>query len=277
MISIGQFNTLNIVKRTRHSFILDGGRWGEISMNIKEAQINDIHEGHIDAFVYFDSDNHLIATTKEPYASVNQFAFLQVVDEGPAGFFLDWGLPKDLLLPHKEKTHAVQVGKYILVYVYLDPQTYRIVASAKAQEFLDQTPANYQAGEAVDLMIMQSTDLGWKAIIHDQHTGVLYHNELFRPIKVGDFVKGFIKKVREDGKIDLTLEPAGNEKHDLLSQTILEKLQKSNGTLPFGDHTPPEIIAQTFHVSKGQFKRAIGYLFKKRLIEIFPEKITLTK
>ena len=195
MAYIGQRNVLNILKKTRAGLILDGGPFGEILLPAQELTQPAPTEQTIDVFVYLDSEDKIIATLKEPLAKVNQFAYLRVIDKNSIGFFLNWGLPKDILLPLKEQKRSMEQGRYYVVYIYLDDRTNRITASARIERYLDKTPPNYQIGEEVDLLIAERSDLGFKAIINHAHWGVIYANEVFKPLGIGQKLKGYIKKI----------------------------------------------------------------------------------
>ncbi len=273
MAYIGQRNVLNILKKTRAGLILDGGPFGEILLPAQELTQPAPTEQTIDVFVYLDSEDKIIATLKEPLAKVNQFAYLRVIDKNSIGFFLNWGLPKDILLPLKEQKRSMEQGRYYVVYIYLDDRTNRITASARIERYLDKTPPNYQIGEEVDLLIAERSDLGFKAIINHAHWGVIYANEVFKPLGIGQKLKGYIKKIRDDKKIDLCLEKSSKEKFDHLAERILAELEKKGGVLNLSDKSSPEEISALFGVSKGSYKQAIGRLFKRGLIEISAQQI----
>ena len=273
MAYIGQRNVLNILKKTRAGLILDGGPFGEILLPAQELTQPAPTEQTIDVFVYLDSEDKIIETLKEPLAKVNQFAYLRVIDKNSIGFFLNWGLPKDILLPLKEQKRSMEQGRYYVVYIYLDDRTNRITASARIERYLDKTPPNYQIGEEVDLLIAERSDLGFKAIINHAHWGVIYANEVFKPLGIGQKLKGYIKKIRDDKKIDLCLEKSSKEKFDHLAERILAELEKKGGVLNLSDKSSPEEISALFGVSKGSYKQAIGRLFKRGLIEISAQQI----
>ena len=191
------------------------------------------------------------------------------------GLFLDWGLPKDLLLPHSEEKRPLNEGDYCVVHVYLDKHTRRITATARLDRYLDKTPARYKVGEAVDLLVVEPTDLGHKAIINGKHWGLIHKNEAFKFLRGGIREKGYIKEVRADGKISLSLQPVGSEAADALQALILQKLQENQGSLPVSDKTAADEIARLFGVSKGNFKKAIGGLYKQGRIVIHPDRIEL--
>ena len=277
MALIGRFNSLQVVKHTDFGLYLDGGADGEILLPRRYVPKDSPSEvgDWLNVFVYLDSDDRLIATTLRPKIQVGGFASLKVVQINRVGLFLDWGLPKDLLLPHSEEKRPLQVGDYCVVHAYLDPRTRRIVATARLDRYLDKTPAHYLPGQAVDLQVVEPTPLGFKAIIDGQHWGLIHKNEVFKFLRGGMREQGYIKEVRDDGKISLTLQPVGQAARDELADSILARLDEEGGVLPLGDKSPPELIAKLFGVSKGNFKKAIGGLYKQGLIVIRDERIEL--
>ncbi|MNM75790.1 hypothetical protein D3C81_875860 [compost metagenome] len=277
MAVIGRFNSLQVVKHTDFGLYLDGGAHGEILLPKRYVPKNEpTEEGDwLNVFVYLDSEDRLIATTLKPKVQVGGFASLKVVEVNRVGLFLDWGLPKDLLLPHSEEKRPLQVDDYCVVYVYLDERTRRITATARLDRYLDNTPANYHSGEEVDLLVVERTDLGYKAIINGKHWGLIHKNEVFKFVRNGMREKGYIKEMRDDGKISLSLQPVGQAARDELSEKILAALRNAGGSLPLSDKSPPELISQQFGVSKGNFKKAIGGLYKQGLIVILDGSIEL--
>lgn len=275
MADIGKLNTLRVVKEVDFGLYLDGGEHGEILIPKRYVPEGTKLEDMLEVFIYLDSEDRIIATTEKPIIMVGEFAMLKVVSVTQMGAFLDWGLPKDLFVPFREQKMDMEEGKYYIVTVYLDYDSKRLVASAKIEKFLDNVPADYQAGEEVNLLIVSSTDLGFNAIINNKHTGVLYKNEVFQPLHKGDRVKGYIKKIREDEKIDLILQKPGYQKVDDISMGIVDILKKHNGFLPITDKTDPDEIYKVFGVSKKTFKKAIGSLYKLRIISIEDDGIKL--
>ncbi len=275
MAAIGRYNSLQIVKHTGFGLYLDGGPDGEILLPNRYIPKNTPTEvdDWLNVFVYLDSDDKLIATTEKPKVQVGEFASLKVVQINRIGLFLDWGLPKDLLLPHSEEKRPLQEGDYCVVYVYLDKHTRRITATARLDRYLDKTPPRYKVGEAVDLLVVERTDLGHKAIINGQHWGLIHKNEAFKFLRGGMREKGYIREVRDDGKISLSLQPVGSEAADALQALILQKLQENDGSLPVSDKTAADEITRLFGVSKGNFKKAIGGLYKQGRILIHPDRI----
>ncbi|WP_374286468.1 CvfB family protein [Pseudomonas fluvialis] len=277
MALIGRFNTLQVSKFTDFGLYLDVGADGEILLPKRYIPKQEALEvgDWLNVFVYLDSEDRVIATTQKPKVQVGGFASLKVVEINSVGLFLDWGLSKDLLLPHSEEKRPLQVGDYVLVHVYLDPRSRRITATARLDRFLDNSPATYQVGEQVELLIAERTDLGFKAIINERHWGLLHKNELFRFVRSGMRETGYIREVRDDGKINLSLQPVGAEQRDVLAERIVEALQAAGGFLPLSDKSPAELISQQFSVSKGNFKKAIGGLYKRGVILIGDDGIRL--
>lgn len=275
MAAIGLINELEVVKEVDFGVYLDGGPHGEILMPKRYVPEGCKPGDMLEVFIYLDSEDRLVATNETPKAMVGDFALLPVVSVTNVGAFLDWGLPKDLLVPFREQQQTMEAGKSYLVYVYLDNESQRIVATSKLDKCVDNIPVDYEVGEEVDLLIAGQTDLGFKAIIDNSHWGMLYKNEVFQPLKTGQRLKGFVKTIREDEKIDLSLQKEGYEKIDDISQTILNKLAANAGFLALTDKSSPELIKQTLHISKKNFKKAIGALYKQRLISIEENGIKL--
>lgn len=277
MAEIGRYNTLVISKHTDFGLYLQGGELGEILLPKRYIpKQGDLKPGDsLRVFLYLDSEDRPIATTLRPRAQVGEFASLKVTDVNPVGAFLDWGLPKDVLLPHGQMRKPLQPGDWCTVYLYLDNASRRITASTKLDRHLDQSPPRYQVGEAVEFLLAERTDLGFKAIIDNRHAGLLHRNELFRPVRLGMRLSGFIREVRADGKLNLTLQAPGKAGADALQSAILNELQNRGGTLPMGDHSDPQTIAELFGCSKGAFKRAIGGLLKQDQIRLCDRHIEL--
>ncbi len=277
-ILIGRMNTLEVVKHTDFGLYLDGGNDGDILLprrHIPKDSSSEVGD-RLNVFIHFDSEDRLIATTLTPKVQVGGFASLKVVDINNAGLFLDWGLPKDLLLPHSEEKRQLQIGDYCVVHVYLDKRSGRITATARLDRHLDKEPAHYRHGQEVDLLVTQETDMGFKAIINDRHWGLIHRNEVFKFLRSGMREKGFIKELRADGRIGLSLQPVGQRAAGSLADQIVAKLREHGGSLPLSDKSPPPAIAAMFGVSKGNFKNAIGGLYKQGRIVIHADRIELT-
>jgi predicted RNA-binding protein (virulence factor B family) len=277
MVEIGKINTLDINRETENGVYLDGQELGEILMPQKFVTPEDKEAGYATVFIYTDSEDRLVATTETPIAMAGEFALLKVVATTKFGAFLDWGLPKDLLVPFGEQKADMEEGRSYLVYIYLDLQTNRIVASAKLDKYLDNTPPEYEMGEEVDLIITDETDLGYKAVVNLEHWGMLYKNQVYKPLSKGDRLKGYVNKVRDDEKIDLLLEKPGYEKVDAISEKILNELKENRGFMAVSDKSSPEMIKAMFGISKKNFKKAIGGLYRKRLISFESDGIRLVE
>lgn len=276
MVEIGKYNTLHVVKEVEFGLYLDGGEeYGEILMPTRYVPEGVKPDDELEVFIYLDSEDRIIATTEKPKAIVGEFAYLQVVSLTTVGAFLDWGLPKDILLPYREQNMPVEEGQWVLVHVYLDAESKRLVASSRIDKFLDNIPAKYEEGEAVDVMICAQTDLGYKAIIQNTHWGVIYKNEVFQQVKKGQHLTAFIKKIRDDEKIDLSLQKIGYEATDSISEKILNHIIKNGGSMDLNDKSPAEEIYSMFGISKKNFKRAIGKLYKDKQVVINDKGVSL--
>lgn len=275
MLQIGNYNTLRITKLVSFGVYLDGGDGKEILLPTryvpKDAKVDD----EVQVFIYHDNEGRLIATTLHPKAVVGEFAFMRVKSVNSTGAFLDWGLMKDLLVPFKEQKMAMREGKWYLVYVHLDHLTGRIVASARVEKFLGNVPPEYESNQEVDLLVADDTEIGYKVIVNDLHWGMIYHNQVFQRLEKGERLKGYVKGVREDDKLDISLQPLGYQKVDGISQRILEALQMKDGYLPVHDKSDPEEIYSLFRCSKKAFKQAIGSLYKQHRIRIEADGIRL--
>ncbi len=277
MASLGTRSQLFVVRVATPGVYLDGGELGEILLPGRYVPQGTIPGQSFDVFVHRDSEDRLVATTEIPYGEVGEFAALQVVSSDPQrGAFLDWGLSKDLLLPIREQANRVEVGQRVVVYISVDQQTDRIVASSRLNRHLNQTAANYRENQPVDILVVSPTTLGYNAIIEGAHLGLLYHNELPAPIEIGERFKGYVKTLRPDGKIDLSLNPAGYKRVNTLKDQILEKLTQAGGKMPYSDSSTPDQIWNAFACSKKAFKQAIGALFKERKIVITDSGISVT-
>lgn len=275
MINIGKINKLKVVKQQGADvYLADSISGKKVLLADHKLPANCQVGDTLDVFVYVDSDGHLAATAKKPLAEVGDVAWLKVVSLNYVGAFLDWGLPKDLLVPFSEQHHEMEVGRSYLVKVFLDDQN-RIAASTKIDKLLSDESVDFEVGQKVSLIIADRTDLGVKAIINNSHWGMLYENELFRPVRKGQKMDGYIKQIREDRKIDLSLHQPGYGKVMSLTDSIMAKLKANNGVLMLSDKSPPEAIYAAFGVSKKVFKQAIGALYKQQLIAIDKNSIKL--
>ncbi len=269
MATIGQFNTLPVIAIMANGAYLNAGELGEILLPNRYLPANCEIDDEVTVFIYLDSADRLIATTEKPLAQLGEFASLKVKEVNKIGAFLDWGLPKDLLVPYNQQHKKMEVGKYYLVYIFLDERTERLVASSKLDKYLDIWPADYQVGEQVSLTIGAKTDLGFKAIINNKHWGLIFESDIFQPLRTGKKITGYIKQVREDGRINLSLSRAGKGKVIDFSDRLLAFLAEHDGFSPLHDKSSPELIQRTLGVSKKTFKATVGNLMKngKLIIE----------
>lgn len=274
MLNIGKINKLNVVKKQGADVYLDNGTSGKVLLADKKMSATCQVGDTLEVFVYVDSEGHLAATTKIPFAQVDDIAWLKVVSLNYVGAFLDWGLPKDLLVPFSEQHHEMEVGRSYLVKVFLDDKN-RIAATTKIDRFINDESVDFEVGQKVSLIIAEKTELGFKAIVNNTHWGLLYQNELFQALRKGQKLDGYIKKIRDDQKIDLSLHHPGYGKVVSLTDNILIKLKENNGVLMLSDKSPPEAIYAAFGVSKKVFKQAIGALYKKKLITLDKNGIRL--
>lgn len=277
-IELGRMNRLCVTKSVDFGYYLDGGPIheeillpsGEVlpGVTLKAGD-------EVDAFLYLDQEERIIATMKRPLAQVGDFAHLEVAWVNNFGAFLHWGPLKDLFVPFREQKMKMQKGQKYIVHVHLDEESYRIMASAKVDRYLSQELPPYKRGERVEILVWQKTDLGLKAIVDNKYSGLLYDNQLFRPVHTGDRLTAFVSQVREDGKLDLMLQAPGQEAAQDFSQQLLEHLQRNGGFSPYGDKSPAEEIYAMFGVSKKVFKKAVGDLYRRRLITISDKGLKL--
>ena len=275
MVEIGKYNTLKIVKDLDFGVYLDGGDDLEILLPARYVPRNVKPGDEVEVFIYHDNEGRIIATTAKPLAVVGEFQWMECKSVNDMGAFLEWGLMKDLLVPFREQKMPMREGKWYLVYVHLDHVTKRIVASARVDKFLDNVPPVYEFNQEVDLLVADETEIGYKVIINNLHWGLIYHNEIYRRLERGEHLKGYIKEVREDEKIDVSLTRLGYEKVEGIAGIILDALKVQKGFLPVHDKSPAEEIYSLFGCSKKSFKQAIGALYKKKLISIEPTGIRL--
>ena len=264
----GKYNTLQITKIVDFGVYLDGGELGEILLPMKWVPDNCKPNDELEVFIYFDSSDRLIATTLKPHAVVGEFAYLKVNAVNQVGAFLDWGLDKELLLPYREQKYRVEANKHYVVYIFSDDRG-RIAASTQLQRFIDNDTSTLNVGEEVGLLLYAATDLGFKAIINNRFEGMIYANEVFQNLSEGEKLVGYIKQIRDDHKVDLSLYKSGYiNKIDDHSEKILLELERNHGFLPLNDKSSPEEIYVSLGMSKKNFKQAIGNLFKLKQINI---------
>lgn len=275
MLNLGEYNQLEILRKTSVGLYLGDGEGNDILLPNKycpeEYKIGD----QIEVFVYKDHEQRWIATSLHPFVTINKFAYLRVKSISPIGAFLDWGLEKDLFVPFREQGVKMERGQFYVVYLYQDVQTQRLVASGKVNKFLHNNQLDIPAGSLVDLIVFETTPLGYNVIINHKFKGLIYHNEIFKKIQIGDTLQGYIKLIREDGGIDISLQAKGVKRLESGAQQILDYLSRHRGKLNLTDKSTPEDILQTLQMSKKNFKQSIGILYKQRLIEIGTEGITL--
>lgn len=277
MIHLGDYNTLRIVRFTDHGAYLDGGEAGEILMPKHYVERAMRPDDTVDVFVYFDQSERLVATRERALARVGDFAYLTVSWVNAYGAFLDWGLMKDLFVPFREQKREMEQGRGYIVYIYIDPESGRIVGSAKVERFLKAaTPDTHHRGQDVQLLVQQKTDLGFKVIVDNAYSGLVYDDQIFEPIHTGDLLTGTVVTVRPDGKLDVALGRIGTARFRDFADQLLEELKRER-SLPFTDHSSAESIAEHFGVSKKTFKRAVGTLYKARKIRIEPDRISLNE
>ena len=273
---IGEINTLEVLRESGDGFVLDGGDKGEILLP-KSGVPGVCKPGQkLDVFIYPENDGQLKATCNTPKAQVGECALMRAVSIIKAGAFMDWGMEKDLLVPVSQQSRPMVAGKPYVVYLFLDPQQ-RIIGSSKLHHFLDECAQSMTAGEQVDLMIVGKTDLGYKAVVNGTHLGLLFNSEVFQSLQPGHKTTGYIKAVREDGKIDLGLQRHNKKSREELSDRILAFLESNQGTSNLTDYSPPRAIYKQYGVSKGNYKKALGALYKRRMISMTKDKITLLK
>ena len=274
MIKVGQFNKLKVIKEVPFGIYLDGDDCGDILLPNKVVPkgttVNDI----LEVFIYFDSEDKIIATTLRPRAKLDSCAFLKVIDVNRVGAFLDWGLDKDLLVPKPEQQRPMEKDKSYIVYVKQDSQG-RIIASSKLDYCLDKSPVQFKQGDEVSLLIAETTELGTKVVINDNHWGLIHSGDIFQTLSYGKRIPGYIKAIREDGKVDVVLRNPGQDSIRELAQTILSELNKAGGFLPLHDKSPSLDIQRAFSESKKSFKSAIGRLYKQGEITIEANGIRL--
>lgn len=275
MIELGKTNHLKVVKGVDFGLYLDGGDAGEILLPSRYVPEGCKPGDEIDVFLYLDQDERLVATTLKPLAEVGEFACLEVAWVNEYGAFLDWGLMKDLFCPFREQKQRMVKGKRYVVYVKVDEDSYRIMATAKVEKYLSPEHPPYRHGDAVPLLVWQKTDLGFKVIVDNKYTGLVYDDQVFRQLYTGDRLTGYIDHIRQDGKIDVTIQRTGRQQTLDFSATLLAYLKGHEGRCHLGDKSDAAEIMMTFKVSKKTFKKAVGDLYRQRLISISNEGITL--
>lgn len=278
MAQLGKINALKIVDITDDKITLDAEDFGFLVLNDIDALSRDYNVGEtVSAFIYLDNSNNPVVTAQKPKAQVGDITTLKVIKQTAVGAFLDWGLKKDLLAPFGEQRPKMEEGNEYLVYIYLDKASNRIVASSRVRHHISNENADYRNGEEVDLHIIEKTDIGFNAIINNQHIGTLFSNEIFSPMFPGQKLKGFIKSTREDNKIDLSLQKPGYARISPLAEQIFSFLENEGGYMAITDKSSPELIKRIFKMSKKNFKQSIGQLYKSERITIDPDGIRVRK
>ena len=265
-VVLGKYNQLEVVKEVDFGVYLDGGDDGEILLPSRYVPEGCKPGDVLNVFIYLDNEERLIATTLQPKVQVGEFACLEVAWINEYGAFLDWGLMKDLFVPFREQKMKMQKGRSYVIHAHVDEESYRIMASAKVERYLSKEKPDYQPGQEVEIMIWQRTDLGYKAIVENQFSGLIYQGEIFQVLEPGMKLTAYIRQVREDGKIDLTLQKDGQKKVEDFSEVLLQFIKDQGGHTSLNDKSAAEDIYDTFGVSKKTFKKAVGDLYKKRLI-----------
>ena len=276
MIRVGKYNTLTVVEMVEFGAFLDAGEdFGHVLLPKNAVPAGTKQGDDLEVFLYFDSNDELVATTKQPFAQVGDFTLLRVVEMSNVGAFVDWGLPKDLLVPFSEQRRRLVAGDDVMIRVYTDKASGRIVGTTKLNRFLDKTPANYKVGQEVKILIAEESDLGYKAVIEGEHWGLLFKTEVFGSLFPGKRLLAYVREIRPDGKINLALQKPGRAKVDDLADKILTSLEKNHGKLPLSDKSSPDEIFKAFRTSKATFKKTIGSLYKQSVIIIDREGIRL--
>lgn len=276
MVNIGQHNQLEVVEQLKNSFLLAGGRYGDIPLVKQEAPQGTRVGQILTAFVFIDQDGYLVATTHQPLAQVGQVAWLKVIDVTPQGAYLDWGLGEEdaLFLPRQEQQNPVELNRYCLVYLCFNEQK-GIYATTYLNDFLQDNVSEFKQGDKVSILVANQTELGFKVIVNHRYWGLLYANEVFQPLHKGQTLTAYVKKLRDDQRLDVSLQPLGFAKVEGITGDILEKLKQQRGYLALSDKSSPEAIYAAFGVSKKVFKQAIGTLFKQHKISIEADGIRL--
>jgi predicted RNA-binding protein (virulence factor B family) len=275
MIEIGKINTLTILRETTVGLYLGDEDKNDVLLPNSFIKDNYKVGDKLDVFIYNDSEDRIIATTKTPYAKINEFAYLRVVSVSEVGAFMDWGLEKDLLVPFSEQKHKMSDDNFYVVYIYLDEVTNRIVASNKIDKFINNENIQLEEGQKVDLIVYEESPLGFSCIINGAHKGLIYHNDIYKDVYIGDEMEGFVKTIREDKLIDVSFQKSGFKNVLDSTEVVMEYLEKNNGYLSLHDKSTPEEISIRLSMSKATFKKAIGILYRHRKVLIKPDGVYL--
>lgn len=274
-MKLGEYNTLRILRLTTVGAYLGDEHDNDVLLPNKYVTQEMSVGEDINVFLYKDSEDRLVATTEKPYITLNEFAYLQVKQLTPFGAFLDWGLEKDLLVPFREQTSKLEEDKYYLIYLKLDEETNRLVATAKTNKYFSTDTSELELNQEVDLLICETFDLGVKIVVNGKFLGIIYHNDVNRKLRRGDYTKGFIYNIREDGKLDVRLEVSGYAKVEPNAEKLLAILNNRNGVLYLTDKSDPDDIRDAVGMSKKTFKQAVGNLYKQKKIRINPDSIEI--
>ena len=274
-IRLGDYNTMTVTRAVDFGLYLDGGDVGDILLPQRYVPAGTKVGDELEGFIYLDQEERPVATTERPLARVGDFAFLECSWVNEYGAFLSWGLMKDLFCPFREQKRRMEKGEKYIVYVYIDEESYRIAASAKVERYLSESVPPYVEGDKVQLLVQQKTDLGFKVIVDNQFRGLVYDNQVFRQLHTGDRLPGYVAAVRPDGKLDIRLQPTGRKQTEDFAEVLLRYLQEHGGVCDLGDKSEAEDIKRLFQVSKKTYKRAVGDLYKRRLITVAPLQIKL--
>jgi len=277
MADIGRINKLVVKHIVADGALLDGGGDGDVLLPGKYVSKRCRAGDRLQVFIYADRGKRLLATLKTPFAQVGQVARLQVVATAAAGAYLAWGLDQDLFVPDREQQVPMEKGTFEVVFVFLDERTRRVTASSRLDRFLGLSPPEYGGNDVVDLFICEQTKLGYTAVVDNAHWGIIYQNEVFQEMRPGQKLKGYIQSVRPDHKIDLRLQQTGTQGLDTVANSILQTITDRGGRLTVSDKSPPEEIYALFGVSKKRFKKAVGALYKRRLVTLSAGGIRLSK
>ncbi len=277
LIHVGEYNTLTVSRKTPQGLYLGDPEVEEVLLPWKYAPANTLPDTTLRVFVYLDSEDRLIATTQEPKITLHRFALLEVKDVTQHGAFLDWGLDKDLFVPFREQSRKMEKGQHCLVYLYLDEESERLAASSRLNRFLSNTELSVKEGEEVEAIMWEPTELGMKVIVNQQHKGLIYHNELHAQVRVGDVRRAYIRRIREENKLDVALQPTGYKSVVTGAGKLLQTLRDHGGYLPLTDNSDPAEISKLLEMSKKTFKKAVGALYKERIIRLEANGIYLNE
>lgn len=277
MIKIGNYNALKVVKKVDFGFYVDGEEYGEILMPAKYAPDDLAIDDIVKVFVYRDSEDRLVATTERPFIEVGEVGLLRAKSVGSIGAFMEWGVLKDLLVPFREQAVPIEEGRSYVVYAYLDNVTKRIVGSTKLNKYIGNKAPRYNVGDEVQTVVAKQTDLGYKVVVDNLFWGMIFKNDIFDDIRVGDRIPAYVKLVRDDGKIDLQLRSSGGDRVFQLARRISGYLADKDGRMTITDSSAPEEIKATFQCSKKDFKKALGLLYKRGQVLLKEGEVVLVK